>query len=244
MLAGARTLGEALEMAQFASPRINTAQRVWLERQGQRAILHLQLSRAMSAGRAIALEFSLMRMVHLLRVVAGRAWRPHELHLETPRPAHAARIESLAASVRYEQPSTAVVFAASLLRLRWPPAGHPAPATTNAEPASDFETSMRQVVRAIVEIGSADLESAARCAKVSKRTLQRRLREAGLEFGQLLDDARFEKARRMLRDPKVKIVDVSSQLGYTDSANFTRAFRRWTGVAPQRFRRESHGAST
>ncbi|HET6303220.1 MAG TPA: helix-turn-helix domain-containing protein [Myxococcota bacterium] len=41
----------------------------------------------------------------------------------------------------------------------------------------------------------------------------------------------------MLRDPGVKIIEISAQLGYRDSANFTRAFRRWTGVAPQVFRR-------
>jgi AraC-like DNA-binding protein len=41
----------------------------------------------------------------------------------------------------------------------------------------------------------------------------------------------------MLADPRVKVIDVSNELGYSDSANFTRAFRRWSGVAPQLFRR-------
>jgi AraC-like DNA-binding protein len=41
----------------------------------------------------------------------------------------------------------------------------------------------------------------------------------------------------LLRDPDVRIVDVSAELGYTDSANFTRAFRRWAGVPPLAFRR-------
>jgi AraC-like DNA-binding protein len=89
----------------------------------------------------------------------------------------------------------------------------------------------------LVGLGLPRLELAAEVAGMSQRSFQRRLAEAGLRFGRLVEEARFEAARRMLRDPGVKIVEISAQLGYRDSANFTRAFRRWTGVAPQVFRR-------
>jgi AraC-like DNA-binding protein len=71
---------------------------------------------------------------------------------------------------------------------------------------------------------------------MSERSLQRRLAEHGLRFARLVEEARFEAAQRLLREPGRKIVDVSLALGYTDSANFTRAFRRWAGVPPQAFR--------
>lgn len=35
---------------------------------------------------------------------------------------------------------------------------------------------------------------------------------------------------------RAAIVEISNELGYTDSANFTRAFRRWSGLSPQAFR--------
>jgi AraC-like DNA-binding protein len=53
----------------------------------------------------------------------------------------------------------------------------------------------------------------------------------------VVDEARFQAASRLLRDPAVRIIDVSVELGYTDSANFTRAFRRWAGLPPLAFRR-------
>ena len=72
---------------------------------------------------------------------------------------------------------------------------------------------------------------------MSERSLQRRLAECGLSYARVVEDTRFDTACRMLGDPALKIVEISAELGYTDSANFTRAFRRWSGVSPQAFRR-------
>jgi len=58
-----------------------------------------------------------------------------------------------------------------------------------------------------------------------------------LGFVRLVDEARFQAASRLLRDPSIRIIDISVELGYKDSANFTRAFRRWAGVPPLAFRR-------
>jgi AraC-like DNA-binding protein len=41
----------------------------------------------------------------------------------------------------------------------------------------------------------------------------------------------------LLRDPARSIDEIAARLGYSDAANFTRAFRRWTGMTPRAFRR-------
>ena len=46
----------------------------------------------------------------------------------------------------------------------------------------------------------------------------------------------------MLADPDVKVIEIAGALGYTDAGNFTRAFRSWTGLSPQEFRRTSLAA--
>jgi AraC-like DNA-binding protein len=51
--------------------------------------------------------------------------------------------------------------------------------------------------------------------------------------------ARCSTACRMLDDMDRKVIEVSLALGYTDSANFTRACRRWTGTSPQELRQTS-----
>ena len=84
--------------------------------------------------------------------------------------------------------------------------------------------------------GPPRLEALAREARCSARTVQRRLRGAGLTFMGLLDETRLEAAARLLREPRVRVVDVAVDLGYSDHANFTRAFRRWAGVSPTQYR--------
>lgn len=52
-----------------------------------------------------------------------------------------------------------------------------------------------------------------------------------------MEEVRFELARDLLRDPDVRARDVAGEAGYSDAAHFTRAFRRFVGVTPGKYRR-------
>jgi AraC-like DNA-binding protein len=171
----------------------------------------------------------------------GPDWRPNEIHLEGPPPPHADELAALARRrICFEQPCVVLVFPVQILARAFPPQITAAsPVERGRVPGDSFEESMHSVVEALVRVGSAALSTAAEATQMSERSLQRRLAESGLSFGRIVENVRFESARRLLRDPTVKIVSVSAELGYTDSANFTRAFRRWSGVSPQAYRRSA-----
>ena len=76
----------------------------------------------------------------------------------------------------------------------------------------------------------------ARSLGLSARTLQRRLKLCGVDFEELLDDTRRAEAIRLIAEGIHSMTDIAFKVGYSDSAHFTRAFKRWTGVAPSRFR--------
>jgi AraC-like DNA-binding protein len=80
------------------------------------------------------------------------------------------------------------------------------------------------------------LEDVARAVRVSTRTLKRRLAERGTSFSEVLDEVRRQRALLLLDDRRLGLGDVADRLGYSDVANFTRAFRRWTGQTPAAFR--------
>ena len=67
---------------------------------------------------------------------------------------------------------------------------------------------------------------------MSPRTLQRRLKEHQLSFGQLLEHTRQGLAERYLADPNLSLAEVAYLCGYEEQTSFFRAFRQWTGQTP------------
>ena len=73
-------------------------------------------------------------------------------------------------------------------------------------------------------------------AGMSSRTLQRRLAEQGLTYKQLLDQLRFLCALTMAERSDASIGEIARLLGYSAAPQFSRAFRRWTGMTFQALR--------
>lgn len=70
------------------------------------------------------------------------------------------------------------------------------------------------------------------------RTLQRRLADEGLKFGELQAQVRLKLAQLWLGEGRLDIETISERLGFADRRSFTRAFSRWTGTTPSALRRK------
>ena len=84
--------------------------------------------------------------------------------------------------------------------------------------------------------GYPSLETVAERLNMSTRTLRRRLQDQGRGFMDLLHAARRRDALSLLERPALEVAQIAQMLGYADPANFTRAFRQWTGVTPSAWR--------
>jgi AraC-like DNA-binding protein len=85
--------------------------------------------------------------------------------------------------------------------------------------------------------GRSGAEEVCRHIGVSCSTMQRRLREEGLSFQDVLDDTRKDLAIRYLSKSALSNSEVAYMLAYQDQGSFFRSFRRWTGTTPEKFRR-------
>lgn len=79
---------------------------------------------------------------------------------------------------------------------------------------------------------------------VSERTLKRRLQEEQASFQQLVDEVRLDRAGDLLRNSGLNLSQIADALGYADAANFTRAFKRWTGTSPSQYRTQADRSET
>ena len=85
--------------------------------------------------------------------------------------------------------------------------------------------------------GWLSVNEVAELAGASVRTLQRRLDASDCSFSSLVEQARSELASELLRSTSMPISEIAAELGYSNSANFSRAFKRCTGRSPTKFRK-------
>lgn len=88
----------------------------------------------------------------------------------------------------------------------------------------------------VSEAGVLSVEQAAQRLYMSERTLKRQLARLATTYQKVVDDVRLELAAELLSQSDCSVAEVSERLFFSDVANFRRAFRRWTGMAPSEFR--------
>ena len=97
---------------------------------------------------------------------------------------------------------------------------------------SDLITRVRESIIRQLPSGEANMDQVAKDLLMSSRTLQRRLGEEGSKFNDVLNETRKELAQQYIQDDSLPIKEISYLLGFSEAANFTRAYKRWTGTTP------------
>ncbi|MET3448246.1 AraC family transcriptional regulator [Ralstonia sp. 1138] len=98
---------------------------------------------------------------------------------------------------------------------------------------------VRTVRRKIVEFlptGECGRERVAQAMCMSASTLQIKLAQRDTSFQAILDETRKELACGYVQQLSRPLIEIAFQLGFSDSSNFTRAFKRWTGLSPSDYR--------
>ena len=245
------TFREAVERVIRHRRLIGDVIQLRLEDHGERSRFVIDVS----AGRGVvpweAVDALVAVMVRQARLLHGsRDVRPLAVSLERPAPRDTSPYErALGAPVAFAQPTSFIEYAREELDRRLPAA--------NAELArQNDEVVVRYLARleqggVLVKTRHALLESLpsgaptkaqiARRLAMSPRSLQRLLADEGTSFKDLLGEARLTLARSYLDEGRLPVTEIAFVLGFADTSAFSRAFRRWTGIAPRDYARRAHG---
>ena len=93
---------------------------------------------------------------------------------------------------------------------------------------------VQQVLQLKSDLQDCNLNQLARALNLSPRTLQRRLKATNTSFSQLLDEERRRRAEHLMTH--MKLGALAAHLGFNEQSSFNRAFKRWFGCAPSKFK--------
>ena len=213
------------------------------EEAGEVRLLFAAVDPAGMASQQLA-DFAATRLVRHLDALTGHRARPIRVELRHE-PACPTLARHLGLPVAVHQPHNAVVLDAGSLSVPVVEADARLLAIlqrygdellARRPHQGDLVTSVERWILENLHTGELGTPELARGLGMSARTLRRRLTEHDLTLARLVEQLRQELAKRYLAEGTFPLGRITYLLGYGDPATFTRAFRRWTGTTPTRWR--------
>lgn len=191
-------------------------------------------------------EYGMTVALNTIRLMAGSRWAPQEVQFAHPAPSSITEhIRIFGAPVSFGHDGNALVIDRAFVERQVPAADdrlYPIlrrylDGILKEMPREDSTlTSVRRAIGESIREGDPKIDGVARKVAMSSRTLQRRLKEHGLDFKGLVDDTRRRFSLNYLADRSHTPAEIAYLLGYSEVSAFNRAFRRWTGATPSSYR--------
>ena len=239
------TLGDALRLALHYPALLGTLFELSLEEEDERIWLTAGDYRENPALAPFNVEFCLVSMKVTCEDLLGHPLPLLGARFEHPAPDYQARYsERFECPLQFDAVSNAFAFDKRWLEQPLPLADaitHQAMAERCRKQNTEF-TGRQAWLGRIRQLLAAQLSAApgldglAEQLNCSARTLRRHLKDLGCSYQELLDELRFEQAKRMLCEDQLPIYRIAEALGFSETASFRHAFVRWSGVAPSQFR--------
>lgn len=104
---------------------------------------------------------------------------------------------------------------------------------------NDYCGQVRHLISQALTTGDCSIERVASHLAVGKRTLQRQLKTHNVRYQDLLEEVRFDIAKRYLRESRGSLTALADMLCYSDLSTFSTAFRQYHGVTPRDWRKQA-----
>lgn len=190
-------------------------------------------------------ELAMGLVVKLVRIAVSKNWKPHAMYLERMRPDDCRVYQRVFGCPVY--------FGSSASGLEFPAEELQTPLATSdpglyallhtyvdqidTAQKRDFTSVVRDRIAARLDNKTTALDDIASSLSLTPSQLQRKLKEEGVSFQDVLQDVRYNTACQYLSTSDMNLASISSLVGYSEPAIFTRAFKRKSGATPSQWRK-------
>ncbi|MDC1286823.1 AraC family transcriptional regulator [Gammaproteobacteria bacterium] len=184
-------------------------------------------------------------LFNILRELCGPHWLPREAWFIHPQPINTeAYRRFFQTHLRFNAEQNAIFFLASWLNLPLKEA-HPdlyklakqQIDSLETRQADSFPEQVRELLPEAILRGDCNADHIAALFSMHPRTLNRHLKDYGIGFQKLRDEVSYTMATQLLNETDLEVSQISTNLNYADARSFIRAFRRWSGTTPARWRK-------
>jgi len=187
---------------------------------------------------AIAIGF------RILREFCGARWEPLIVQFAHRRPEDLGLYRQLFGhNLRFDADISGIAFASAWLDhclVSADPALHDRMQLSLIQAMADaplsFSDQVQRALHQMVLSGTAAAGNVARLFGIHERTLRKRLSSEGTTLRRLVDATRFQIAEQLLRNTRLPASEIATTLHYADLSTFSRAFKTWAKISPQRYR--------
>ena len=179
-------------------------------------------------------------MLVYLRSVLGADWRPAAMKMLSPRSPARERAGLPDCPIQWSAPTISAAIDKQDMAVRLagslPGQGDGEPVTTIPNLSGASPGLVCETIFGLLRQEDRSMSDVANCFGLTRRSFHRRLDGFGLNFRQIVDSFRIERAMNVLRLEDVSVTELSLELGYDHPQNFARAFRRRVGLSPRQYR--------
>jgi AraC-like DNA-binding protein len=108
-----------------------------------------------------------------------------------------------------------------------------------ADRGNSFSEQLDRQIDLHIEKRDMSLERFCKLSSLSPSKLKRTLAKHGTSFHRRLDERRATRAKALLLNSDLELAEIGNLVGFPEPASFSRAFKKWAGVPPGRFRQDS-----
>ena len=190
-------------------------------------------------------EVAMAQAMVVMKAICGNQFQPEAIHFNHTRMSDITQYKKIfRAPIYFEQTRTELIYDSALNKqtiLKADPLLKEILIKQieqiQTDESDDIQNQIENLIRRSLQSQRYQIEHIANNLSMHPRTLQRKLKEAGISYSEVVENIRKEVATERLENSNITIMQLSDYLGYKDNTAFARAFKKWFGVTPMQWRK-------